>query len=190
MFNKGFVLGRRARFVGLAATCAMCAAGAQAVAATSGGVGSGGTGGSGGTAETGDTADGVFPIRGRHTFGDGIGAGRDHQGQDIMAKCGKPVVAALPGRIKIVDSHPAAGNYVVVDSVGKAPDTAYMHLAGRPAVRKREPVQAGDQLGVVGQTGNASACHLHFEMWSAPGYYSGGSVIDPRPYLKRWDKSS
>ena len=41
---------------------------------------------------------------------------------------------------------------------------------------------------MVGQTGNASACHLHFEMWSAPGYYTGGSVIDPLPYLKRWDK--
>jgi murein DD-endopeptidase MepM/ murein hydrolase activator NlpD len=162
----------------------LCTAGAQAIAADSGGVGTGGSAG------TGPTSDGVFPVRGHHTYGDGIGAGRDHQGQDIMAKCGKPVVAAQPGRVEIVDYQSAAGNYVVIDGVGKATDNAYMHLAGRPAVRKREVVEAGEQIGVVGQTGNASACHLHFEMWSAPGYYSGGSVIDPLPYLKRWDKDS
>jgi murein DD-endopeptidase MepM/ murein hydrolase activator NlpD len=184
VIDKRFVIGTRARYAGLVAAVALCGVAAQAMAATSGGVG---TGGSGGTATT---TDGAFPVRGHHTYGDGIGAGRDHQGQDIMAKCGKPVVAALPGRIKIVDYHPAAGNYVVIDSGGKMPDTAYMHLAHRASVRKRELVQPGDQLGVVGDTGNASACHLHFEMWSAPGYYSGGSVIDPLPYLKRWDKAS
>ena len=64
-----------------------------------------------------------------------------------------------------------------------------MHLAQRPRCARARPFSAGDQLGVVGQTGNASACHLHFEMWSAPGYYSGGSVIDPLPYLKRWDRA-
>ena len=184
MIEKRFVHGRRARFAGLLAAGALCGLGTQAVAATSGGVGMDGSGG------TGPTGDGVFPIRGHHTYGDGLGAGRDHQGQDLMAKCGKPVVAAEAGRVELVDYHPAAGNYVVIDGVGKATDNVYMHLAGRPSVRKREAVEAGDELGTVGRTGNASACHLHFEMWSSPGYYSGGSVVDPLPYLKRWDKSS
>jgi murein DD-endopeptidase MepM/ murein hydrolase activator NlpD len=169
--------------VGLIAAAALCGIGGQALAATSGGIGTGESG------DSGTSADGVFPVRAPHSYGDGLGAGRDHQGVDIMAKCGKPVVAAQAGRIELVDYHPAAGNYVVVDGVGKAPDLAYMHLTKRAAVRKREPVQAGDQLGTVGRTGNASACHLHFEMWSAPGYYSGGSVIDPLPYLKRWDRA-
>jgi murein DD-endopeptidase MepM/ murein hydrolase activator NlpD len=150
------------------------------VAFASGGVSTGGGGGGGKGA--------AFPVRGKHTYGDGLGAGRGHDGVDLMAKCGKPVVAAQAGRVELVDSHPSAGNYVVVDGVGKAPDTVYMHLAGRPSVRKRQAVDAGEQLGVVGKTGNASTCHLHFEMWSAPGYYSGGSVIDPLPYLKRWDR--
>jgi len=184
VIDKRIYLGRRTGLAALMAAAAVCGVGGQALAATSGGVGTGGSGGS----ETSD--EGVFPIRGHHTYGDGIGAGRDHQGQDIMAKCGKPVVAAQAGRIELVDYHPAAGNYVVVDGAGNAPDIAYMHLTNRASVRKREPVQAGDQLGTVGRTGNASACHLHFEMWSAPGYYSGGSVIDPLPYLRRWDKSS
>ena len=184
MIEKKSVLASRTTFAGLVAAVVLGGAAAQAIAETSGGVGTGGGDG------TGTTAGGVFPVRAPHTYGDGLGAGRDHQGVDIMAKCGKPVVSALDGRVKIVDTHPAAGNYVVVAGAGKSPDTAYMHLAGRPAVRKREAVQAGDQLGVVGKTGNASACHLHFEMWSAPGYYAGGSVIDPLPYLKRWDKTS
>ncbi len=186
MIGKWKNPGRRATVAGLMAAAAVCGFGAQAIAATSGGIGS-----DGGTGDSGNGGDGVgvFPIRGHHTYGDGLGAGRDHQGQDLMAKCGKPVVAAQAGRVELVDTHPAAGNYVVVDGVGKAPDTVYMHLAGRPSVHKREAVDPGEQLGVVGQTGNASACHLHFEMWSAPGYYTGGSVIDPLPYLKRWDKS-
>lgn len=164
---------------------AVCGLGGQALAATSGGIGTGGSGDGAGT-----SGDGVFPVRGHHTYGDGLGAGRDHQGQDIMAKCGLPVVAAQAGRVELVDYHPAAGNYVVIDGVGKAADTVYMHLTNRASVRKRETVEAGDQLGTVGRTGNASACHLHFEMWSSPGYYTGGSVIDPLPYLKRWDKAS
>ncbi|MDX6583330.1 MAG: hypothetical protein QOI10_2514 [Solirubrobacterales bacterium] len=166
------------------AATALCALGAQAIAATSGGVGTGGTGG------TGTATEGVFPVRGHHTYGDGLGAGRNHEGQDILAKCGKPIVAAQPGRVGFVDYQSAAGNYVVIDGQGKANDTVYMHLLHRSSVRKGQHVEAGEQLGLVGQTGDATACHLHFEMWSPPGWYKGGSLVDPLPYLKRWDKSS
>ena len=184
MINKLTYPGRRARLAGVIAAVAVCGIGGQALAATSGGIGTGDSGGSG------TNGDGVFPIRGHYTYGDGLGAGRDHQGQDIMAKCGLPIVAAQAGRVELVDYHPAAGNYVVIDGAGKEPDTVYMHLTNRASVRKRQAVAAGEQLGTVGRTGNASACHLHFEMWSSPGYYTGGSVIDPLPYLKRWDKAS
>ena len=40
---------------------------------------------------------------------------------------------------------------------------------------------------MVGDTGNASTCHLHFEIWSNPGYYEGGSADRPEPYLRAWD---
>jgi murein DD-endopeptidase MepM/ murein hydrolase activator NlpD len=42
----------------------------------------------------------------------------------------------------------------------------------------------------VGDTGNASGCHLHFELWSAPGWYAGGEPFDPLPRLQRWDAQS
>jgi murein DD-endopeptidase MepM/ murein hydrolase activator NlpD len=53
-----------------------------------------------------------------------------------------------------------------------------------------DPVRTGQPIGIVGDTGNASACHLHFEIWTAPGWYEGGSPIDPYPYLKKWDAYS
>ncbi len=160
----------------LASTTSLAATG-------SGGVGSGGSGGTG----TGETAEGVFPIRGNHTYGDGLGAGRGHDGQDLMAKCGKPVVAAWSGRVQMTDYQGSAGNYVVVDGKGPLQDTVYMHLQERSEVREGQRVFAGDSLGTVGDTGNASTCHLHFEIWSNPGYYEGGSPVDPEPYLREWD---
>ena len=99
MIDKRTYLGRRVGLAALMAAVAVCGVGGQALAATSGGVGTGESGGSG------TSDEGVFPIRGHHTYGDGLGAGRDHQGQDIMAKCGKPVVAAQAGRIELVDYH-------------------------------------------------------------------------------------
>ena len=176
---------------------ALAFAGGTAAAALAGG-GSGGVGtadegttttaGEGTTADA--SADGVFPVRGRHSYGDGLGAGRNHQGQDILAKCGKRVLAAQPGRVEFRDSDGGAGNYVVIDGRRGVADTVYMHLRGRAKVRRGERVRVGDLIGRVGSTGSASACHLHFEMWSSPGWSKGGKPIAPKPYLKRWDRAS
>jgi murein DD-endopeptidase MepM/ murein hydrolase activator NlpD len=153
----------------------------SALGAGSGGIGPGGGGPAG-------TDDGVFPLRGPHTYGDGFGAGRNHEGQDLMTDCGRAVLAAYPGRVQVRDYHPAAGNYVVVDGAGKLRDTVYMHLREPSKLRKRERVEAGEVIGRVGDTGDASACHLHFEIWSQPGWYEGGHAIDPEPFLRSWDR--
>ena len=132
---------------------------------------------------------GVFPVRGKHTYGDGLGAGRGHQGQDIFARCGTRLVSALDGKVTNVKWHSAAGNYVVI----KAQDgtsQAYMHLAAPAPVKVGQRVSAGQHIGEVGDTGRASGCHLHFELWSAPGWYEGGSPMDPLPVLKAWDRKS
>ena len=133
--------------------------------------------------------EGTFPIRGRHTYGDGLGAGRGHQGQDLMAKCGKPIVAAVSGRVRLVDYQGSgAGNYVVIKGKDRRYDYVYMHMLEKASVREGQRVAAGEQIGVVGSTGRSSACHLHFEMWTAPGWYRGGEVTNPTPSLKAWDK--
>ena len=178
--------GWRTGLAGLMATVALGGLTAQAIAASSGGVGAGGDTGEAGTT----TSDGVFPVPSKHTYGDGIGAGRGHEGQDIMAKCDKKVLAAQTGRVELVDYHSAAGNYIVVAGKGDAPDLVYMHLIRRASAKEGEKVYAGEKIGRVGSTGSSTACHLHFEMWSPPGYYKGGSVMDPTPSLKRWDTSS
>src|SRR5262245_16969553 len=77
--------------------------------------GSGGGGSGGGDRPTTMAGDGVFPLRAKHTYGDGLGAGRGHEGQDLMAKCGKAVVSAEPGRVQRNTYQSAAGNYVVID---------------------------------------------------------------------------
>lgn len=156
------------------------------VAGAQGGSGGIGTTPGGGLSPSGD---GVFPIRAKHSYGDGLGAGRGHQGQDLLANCGKTVVAAQSGRVQMNAYQSAAGNYVVIDGVGSLEDTVYMHLQSRSSLRLGQKVAAGQPIGLVGDTGRTTACHLHFEMWSNPGYYEGGSAVDPEPSLRLWDKN-
>ena len=103
-----------------------------------------------------------------------------------MADCGTPLVAAQGGRVVFTGSHESAGNYVVIRSAASGEDHVYMHLQGAPQASKGDEVQAGQALGAVGQSGNASACHLHFEIWTSPGWHEGGAPRDPAPDLQSW----
>jgi len=134
-----------------------------------------------------------FPIAGAHRYGTGaaaFGGGRGHQGQDTFAACGTPVVAARGGVVKVNDVQSAAGNYLVVDARRSGLDQAYMHLRDPALPAEGERVRTGQLIGYVGDTGRADGCHLHFEEWTAPGWYSGGGAFDPLPDLKRWDAAS
>ncbi len=137
--------------------------------------------------------DHQFPVRGRHNYGEyaaSFGGGRGHKGQDVFAACGTPLVAARGGRVKFRQYHGAAGNYVVIDGEQTGEDYAYMHLRDPALVREGERVRTGQLIGYVGQTGRASGCHLHFELWTAPGWYDGGAPFDPLPRLREWDAAS
>ena len=130
-----------------------------------------------------------FPVPSRHSYGDGVGAGRGHQGQDVFAKCGRRVLAARGGRIQDRARHSAAGNYLVVDGRRTKVDYVYMHLRGSGLARQGQRVATGERIGKVGQSGNAVGCHLHFEMWSRPGYYEGGDFMrSVTKHLRRWDR--
>jgi murein DD-endopeptidase MepM/ murein hydrolase activator NlpD len=143
-----------------------------------------------------DLFDHQFPVRGRHDYG-GAGArfgagrgGRSHQGHDVFARCGTPMVAARGGVVKFRGYHRAAGNYMVIDGAGSDYDYAYMHLAEPTPFDKGDVVYTGQRIGAVGDTGNAHGCHLHFELWGPPGWYSGGHALDPLPPLQAWDSYS
>lgn len=130
--------------------------------------------------------DHIFPVRGKHQYGDGMGAGRNHQGQDVFAKCGKRIVAARGGKVQHKAYHSAAGYYVVVDGKKTDIDYAYMHLQRQSKLRVGKRVKTGQLIGRNGETGNASGCHLHFEMWKG-GWYEGGKPVSPTKHMKRWD---
>lgn len=128
----------------------------------------------------------VFPVRGPHSFWDGFGAGRGHQGVDIGTPCGTPLVAALPGKVSHRAYQGAAGNYLVIDVRGTNADIGYMHMARPGLVQPGQTVNAGQTVGYAGETGRASGCHLHFEYWIGR-WWGGGSPVDPMPYLREWD---
>ena len=137
--------------------------------------------------------DHQFPVRGAHDYGEHVasfGGGRGHKGQDVFARCGTPLVAARGGRVKFKQYHSAAGNYIVIDGERTGEDYAYMHLREAALVDAGDRVRTGQLIGYVGDTGRATGCHLHFELWSAPGWYDGGSPFDPLPRLRQWDATS
>lgn len=131
---------------------------------------------------------GVFPIRGTHDMGqtatNSFGGARRHGGQDMFAKCGTPLVAVDSAVVQAASYQDRAGNYLVLKAAD-GQSYAYMHMRSPALVKKGDTVTMGQQVGEVGQSGRASGCHLHFEQWTAPGWYTGGKAIDPMPLLRQ-----
>jgi peptidoglycan hydrolase-like protein with peptidoglycan-binding domain len=139
----------------------------------------------------------AFPLLGPHNFGGPdarFGAPRSghiHQGQDVVAACGQKEIVDESGQVR-VNAYQAsdAGYYVVLHGGLTGTDSVYMHLAAPSWAPVGTSVYAGQQIGKVGATGDATGCHLHFERWSAPGWYVGGAAYDPLPELQYWDTYS
>jgi murein DD-endopeptidase MepM/ murein hydrolase activator NlpD len=60
-----------------------------------------------------------------------------------------------------------------------------MHMQEPAIVKAGQALSAGQPIGTVGETGNASGCHLHFEVWEGT-YDGGGSPVDSMPFLNAW----
>ena len=87
--------------------------------------------------------------------------------------------------------HSSAGYYLVIDGKKTGRDYAYMHLKKPSPLREGQRVRTGERIGKVGQSGNASGCHLHMEEWTAPGWYEGGHFARSiTRHLKKWDRWS
>ncbi|MEW6545306.1 MAG: M23 family metallopeptidase [Bacillota bacterium] len=123
----------------------------------------------------------LWPTRGQVTSGFGwrkdpaTGKEEFHEGLDIAAPAGTPVLAAGAGTVKAVRSSPAYGKVVEIEH-GGGMTTVYAHLA-EVVVKEKQKVTAGEQVASVGQTGNARAPHLHFEV------RLDGKPVDPLTYL-------
>ncbi|MCA8830055.1 M23 family metallopeptidase [Hymenobacter pini] len=129
-----------------------------------------------------------FPVRGKNDVAVGSfwgmerdGGTRRHEGIDIFAQRGTPVVAAASGYITRVNETPRGGRVVWLADTDHGQHLYYAHL-DKQLVQPGQQVQPGDVLGLVGNTGNAKTTppHLHF------GVYRNGAV-DPYPFVRRAD---
>jgi murein DD-endopeptidase MepM/ murein hydrolase activator NlpD len=127
-----------------------------------------------------------FPLSPTCTFWDTWGAprfgGRTHQGVDIFAKQGTPVLAVRDGRItgQTADFAGSLGGNQEWLTAADGSRYFYGHLASfAKGVGRGSPVQAGDVIGFAGATGLTTVSHLHFEVH--PG---GGAAVNPYPILK------
>ena len=97
-------------------------------------------------------------------------------GIDLKAAEGTPVRSAGAGVVDLVQWLPGYGQTVIVNH-GRAYYTVYGHL-GSVVVRPGDPVEAGQNLGTVGDTGSLKGDCLHFEI------RSGGVAEDPTRWLR------
>jgi len=136
----------------------------------------------------------AYPVRGPHGFRGAIGrfgaprsGGRTHEGFDVNAACGTPVVAARAGTVRVSDYDPVLyGHRVIVRARGERRGYWFTHLRSPSPLRAGDRVATGGRIGRIGATGNAVTvgCHLHFELRGR------GGPLDPEPELRLWDRWS
>ena len=135
----------------------------------------------------------VFPVGSPHSFGDSFGAPRmigteyahAHQGTDIFAPMGTPLLACERGIVTKIGSDVLGGNKLWF----KGESGTYYYYAHLSAfaegLTNGQLVEAGTVIGYVGDTGNAKggSPHLHFEI-----HPEGGAAVNPYPLLKIVDE--
>lgn len=129
--------------------------------------------------------------RGTYKLTSGYGPrwGTHHNGIDLAAPTGTPIYApadgvVIEGRDRRQGSVSGFGSWIWLDcqsSVGRDFIFGHVHHPGI-LVRKGDRVKAGQQIGVVGNEGQSTGPHLHFEVWGPPGR-SGGRHEDPAKWL-------
>jgi murein DD-endopeptidase MepM/ murein hydrolase activator NlpD len=105
---------------------------------------------------------------------------RPHEGIDIAAPIGTPIVASAKGHVRFVGEDGGYGLAIEVDH-GYGVFTRYAH-ASKLLVKRGQQVQRGDTIGLVGETGLAVGPHLHYEV------LVNGKATNPRQWLLNVEK--
>ncbi|MBM9537226.1 M23 family metallopeptidase [Desulfobulbus alkaliphilus] len=109
----------------------------------------------------------IDPINGRKAF---------HEGIDFRGKTGDPVKATGPGVVKRSLYTKDYGHHIVLCH-NNGYETLYAHLSQRQ-VKRGERVQAGQQIGLVGNSGRSTGPHLHYEI------RQNGTPVDPMKFIR------
>jgi murein DD-endopeptidase MepM/ murein hydrolase activator NlpD len=123
--------------------------------------------------------EGISPDQLTDTWGNARSHGRVHLGIDIMAKRGTPIMSTTDGIVIKIGTGGAGGNAVTIVSDALS-QHYYVHLDRFGKFRVGDTVHAGDILGYVGKTGNATAYHLHYGIY----LYPNRKAVNPYPYLR------
>ncbi len=135
----------------------------------------------------------VFPVKEAGTFGEGVarfGAARSghvHEGQDVFAPEGTPLLAVHDGVVLETGDGGGRGNFVSFYSPAERQTYVYMHMSEPSRVAAGRHVKAGQRVGSVGCTGSCFGDHLHFEVRRGRG--AQAPPIDPLPLLTRLKRS-
>ena len=129
----------------------------------------------------------IKPVNSYITTGMYYSSGSYHGAVDFGAGGvnGMPVYAVADGIVVTAQALTTSyGNYIILYHPKSNLYTLYAHgQAGSIAVSGGQTVKQGQQIMRVGSTGNSTGPHLHFEVRTAPGYYS--NRVDPRSYLPK-----
>jgi murein DD-endopeptidase MepM/ murein hydrolase activator NlpD len=134
----------------------------------------------------------VHPVEARVDYGEAaarFGNNRGdhvHEGQDVFAPTGTPVVAVADGIVLESGGGDARGNYVAIYEPRARRTYVYLHMEQAPLVKPGQHVRAGQRVGHLGCTGSCFGPHLHFEVRLGRG--SQRHAIDPLPLLRRWPR--
>ena len=115
----------------------------------------------------------VHPIYGSVKFHDGI---------DLAAASGTPILAFGPGTVTMSGWNGGYGNYISIDHGGGLM-SFYGHCSAL-YVKNGAKVKAGQKIAAVGTTGSSTGCHLHF------GMHKNGSPVNPQNYVKDSDTTA
>jgi murein DD-endopeptidase MepM/ murein hydrolase activator NlpD len=131
----------------------------------------------------------VFPMRGPVDWGEAdarFGAfrgGHMHEGQDMFAPAGTPLVAIRDGRVVETGDDGGRGNYVAIWSPEARRTFVYLHMLRPTPLAPGDRVRMGQRVGRVGCTGSCWGDHLHFEVRRGRG--TTGTPHDPLRMLRR-----